>query len=215
MVKNPPAMWKTWVWSLGWENSPGEGNSYPLQYSCLKNFMDRGAWQATAHGVAKSQTRLSNFDTLFKHLLISWLQSPSAVILEPRKIKSVTVSSVSPSVSHEVMGPMPWSLFFECWVYISFFTPLWPSSRGSLVPLHFLSVEWYLILFIFLLAVLIPACASSGSAFRVIYCAYKLNRQGDNILPWRTPFPTLNQSIVPCPVVTVASWPAYRFSGDK
>ena len=40
-----------------------------------------------------------------KHLLISWLQSPSAVILEPKKIKSVTVSTVSPSISHEVMGP--------------------------------------------------------------------------------------------------------------
>ena len=40
-----------------------------------------------------------------KHLFISWLQSPSAVILEPRKIKSHTVSTVSPSISHEVMGP--------------------------------------------------------------------------------------------------------------
>ena len=40
-----------------------------------------------------------------KHLLISWLQSPSAVILKPRKIKSATVSTVSPSISHEVMGP--------------------------------------------------------------------------------------------------------------
>ena len=40
-----------------------------------------------------------------KHLLISWLQSPSAVILEPRKIKSVTVSIVSPSICYEVMGP--------------------------------------------------------------------------------------------------------------
>ena len=40
-----------------------------------------------------------------KHLLISWLQSPSAVILEPRKIKSDNVSTVSPSISHEVMGP--------------------------------------------------------------------------------------------------------------
>ena len=40
-----------------------------------------------------------------KHLLISWLQSPSAVILEPRKIKSDTVSTVSPSISHKVMGP--------------------------------------------------------------------------------------------------------------
>ena len=40
-----------------------------------------------------------------KHLLISWLQSPSAVILEPQKIKSDTVSTVSPSIFHEVMGP--------------------------------------------------------------------------------------------------------------
>ena len=40
-----------------------------------------------------------------KRLLISWLQSPSAVILEPRKIKSATVFTVSPSISHEVMGP--------------------------------------------------------------------------------------------------------------
>ena len=39
-----------------------------------------------------------------KHLLISWLQSPSAVILEPPKIKSVTISIVSPSICHEVMG---------------------------------------------------------------------------------------------------------------
>ena len=48
-----------------------------------------------------------------KCLLISWLQSPSAVILEPRKIKSVTVSIVSPSICHEVMGPDA-MIFFEC-----------------------------------------------------------------------------------------------------
>ena len=47
-----------------------------------------------------------------KHLLISWLQSPSAVILEPRKIKSDTVSTVSPSISHEVMGPNVMILVF-------------------------------------------------------------------------------------------------------
>ena len=41
--------------------------------------------------------------------------------------------------------------------------------------------------------------------------AYKLNEQGDNIQPWRTPFPIRNQSFVPCQVLTVASWPAYRF----
>ena len=47
-----------------------------------------------------------------KHLFISWLQSPSAVILEPRKIKSVTVSTVSPSICHEVMGPDAMILVF-------------------------------------------------------------------------------------------------------
>ena len=40
--------------------SPGEENGYPFQYSCLENFMDKGAWWATVHGVAKSQTRLSD-----------------------------------------------------------------------------------------------------------------------------------------------------------
>ena len=40
--------------------SPREGNNNPLQYSCLENFMDRGAWQATVHGVTKSWTRLRN-----------------------------------------------------------------------------------------------------------------------------------------------------------
>ena len=49
-----------------------------------------------------------------KHLLISWLQSPSAVILEPRKIKSAIVSTVSPSISHEVMGPDAMILVSEC-----------------------------------------------------------------------------------------------------
>ena len=44
-----------------------------------------------------------------------------------------------------------------------------------------------------------------------MYSAYKLNKQGDNIQPWHTPFPILNQSVVPCLVLTVASWPAYRF----
>ena len=68
----------------------------------------------------------------------------------------------------------------------------------------------YLRLLIFLPAILIPACASSSPVF-LMYSAYKLNKQGDNIQPWRTPFPIWNQSVVLCPVLTVASWPAYRF----
>ena len=64
---------------------------------------------------------------------------------------------------------------------------------------------------IFLPEILIPACASSSPAFLMMYFAYKLNKQGDNIQPWPTPFPIWNQSVVPCPVLAVASWPAYRF----
>ena len=63
----------------------------------------------------------------------------------------------------------------------------------------------YLRLLIFLPVVLIPACASSSPAFLMMYSTYKLNKQGDNIQPWRTPFLIWNQSVVPCPVLTVAS----------
>ena len=63
---------------------------------------------------------------------ISRLQSPSTVILEPKKIKSATVSTFSLSICHE--NQTPWSSFFECWVLSQFFhSPLLPSSRGSLI----------------------------------------------------------------------------------
>ena len=52
----------------GLERSPGEGNGNPLQYSCLENPMDGGAWWATVHGVAKSRTQLSDFTFTFSKL---------------------------------------------------------------------------------------------------------------------------------------------------
>ena len=59
MVQNLPAMQETQVQSLGWEDSLEKGmNGTPLQYSCLENSMDRGAWWATVHGVTKSWTKL-------------------------------------------------------------------------------------------------------------------------------------------------------------
>ena len=58
-----PAMQETQIRSLGRENSPGEGNGNPLQYSRLGNPMDRGAWWTIAHGVAKSRTQLSEWTT--------------------------------------------------------------------------------------------------------------------------------------------------------
>ena len=69
----------------------------------------------------------------------------------------------------------------------------------------------YLRLLTFLQAILIPACTSSSPAFLMMYTAYKLNKQGYNIQPWHAPFPIWNQSVVPCLVISVASWPAYRF----
>ena len=74
-----------------------------------------------------------------QRLLISWLQSPSAVILEPPKIKSDTVSTVSPSYSYEVMGPDAMILVFWMLSFNQLFhSPLSLSSRGFLVPLYFL-----------------------------------------------------------------------------
>ena len=73
----------------------------------------------------------------------------------------------------------------------------------------------YLRLLIFLPAVLIPTCASSSPAFLMMYSAYTWNNQCDSIQPWRTPFLSWNQSAVPCPILTVASWPAYRFLGRQ
>ena len=58
---------------------------------------------------------------------------------------------------------------------------------------------------------MIPACDLSSLAFHMMYSACNLNKQGDNIQPCDTPFPILNQSVVPYLVLTVASCPAYRF----
>ena len=148
-----------------------------------------------------------------KCLLISRLQSPSAVILELKKIQSVTVSSVFPSICHEVMGLdamifIFWMLSFKPTFSLSSFTFIKRLfSSSSLSAIRVVSPA-YLRLLVFLSAILILACASSSPAFLLMFSAYKLNKQGDNIQPWRTPFPIWNRSVVPCPVLTVASWRA-------
>ena len=67
MVKNPPANAEDWELITGLRRSPGEGNGIPLKYSCLGNLMDRGAWLATVHGVARVghnvATKQQQFDT--------------------------------------------------------------------------------------------------------------------------------------------------------
>ena len=104
-----------------------------------------------------------------------------------------------------------WMLSFKPAFSLSSFTLVKRLLSSSLLSTIRVVSSAYLRLLIFLLAILIPACESSSLALYAEYSACKLNKQGDNIQPWCTPFPIPNQSIVPCPVLTVASWPAYRF----
>ena len=145
-----------------------------------------------------------------KHLLISWLRSPLTVILEPKKIRYVTVSIVSPSICHEVMGPdamifVFWMLSFKpTFSLFSFTFNKRPFSSSSLSAIRVVSSA-YLRLLIFLPAIFIPTSISFSPAFHLRYSACKLNKQGDNIQPQHTPFPIWKQYVVPCPVLTVAS----------
>ena len=110
---------------------------------------------------------------------------------------------------------MLWPLFYYCWVKPAFsFSSIILIKRlfrfSSLSVMRVVSFK-YLRFLIFLLAILIPACDSSSLEFHMVYSAYKLNKQGDNIQHSHTPFPILNQSVVPRLGLTVISWPAHRF----
>ena len=126
-----------------------------------------------------------------KRLLISWLQSPSAVILEPQKIVCHCFHGF-PIYLHEVMGPdamifIFWMLSFKPTFSLSSFTFLKRLfSSSSLSAIRVVSSA-YLRLLIFLLAIFIPACASSSPVFLMMYSAYKLNKQGENIQPLEEP----------------------------
>ena len=170
----------TLAWRIPWTEEPGglqsmgslgvrhdwatslsrirEGHSNPLQCPCLENPRDRGAWWAAIYGVAQSQTRLKWLSSSSsKPLLISWLQSPSAVILEPPKIKSLTVSIVSPSICHEVIRPdamilVLWMLSFKPTFSLSSFTFIKRLFSSSLSAIRVVSSA-YLRLLIFLPAI--------------------------------------------------------------
>ena len=102
-----------------------------------------------------------------------------------------------------------WMLSFKLTFSLSSFTFI-KKLFSSLLSAIRVVLSAYLRL-LMLLAILIPAYASFSLAFCMMYSAYKLNKQGDSIQHWCTPFPIWNQSVVPCLVLTVASWPAYRF----
>ena len=153
-----------------------------------------------------------------KCLLISWLQSPSAVILEPKRIKSVTISIVSPSICHELMGPDAMILFF----WMLSFKPAFSLSSFTFIKRLFSSCSLsairvastaYLRLLIFLLAILIPACASSSTAFHMMYSAYKLNKQGDQYTALTYFFPDLEP--VCCTIFSSDYCISTDFSGGR
>ena len=110
----------------------------------------------------------------------------------------------------------PGALIFMFWRFS--FKPAFSLSSFTFIKRLFSSLlsavrvmsSAYLRSLMFIPAILIPAWASSNQAFRKMYSAYKLNKQSDNIQTWCTSFPIWNQSVVPCLVLTVASWPAYR-----
>ena len=111
---------------------------------------------------------------------------------------------------------MPWSSFlgmlsFKPAFSLSSFTFIKSLFSSSLLSAIRMVSSAYLRLLIFLPATLVPACASSSLTVYMMYSAYKLNKQGDNIQPWHTPFPFWKQSIVSCQFLIVPSWPAYRF----
>ena len=132
-----------------------------------------------------------------RRLLISWLQSPSTVILELKKIKSVTASTFSSSICDEVMRldamiSVFWLLSFKPAFSLSSFTFIKRLFSSLFFAIRVLLTA-YLKLLIFLPTILIPAFDSSSPVFYMMYSVYNLNKQGDNIQPWHSPFPILNQ----------------------
>ena len=111
----------------------------------------------------------------------------------------------------DVMILALWMLSFKPTFSLSSFTFMKRLfSSSSLSAIRVVSSA-YLRLLIFLSAILIPTCTSSSLVFHMMCSAQKLNKEDDTIQPCGTPLPIWNQFTVPCPALTVASWPAYRF----
>ena len=121
-----------------------------------------------------------------------------------------------PTISHEVTGTdatisVFWILRFKPTFSLSSFTFIKRLFSSSWLSTLKVVSSAYLRLLIFLLAILIPACDSSSLEFHTAYSAKKLREQGDNIQFCCTPFPILNQSVVPCLVLIIASWLTHGF----
>ena len=111
----------------------------------------------------------------------------------------------------DVMILVFWILSFKPTFSLSSFTYIKTLFSSPLLSAIRVVSTAYLRLFVSLLEILISACDSSSPTFPMMYSEYKLNRQGDNIQPLCTPFSIWNQFVIPCLVLTVVSWHAYRF----
>ena len=103
-----------------------------------------------------------------------------------------------------------WMLSFKPTFSLCSFTFIKRLFSSSLISAIRVVSSVYLRWLIFLSTILIPSCASSSPVFLMMSSAYQLKKQGDNIQPWRTPFMISDESVGPCPVLTVVSRPAYR-----
>ena len=195
LVKNLPAMWETWVWSpptpvfwprefhglyspWGHKVSQWATFTFSHSYTTTGKIIPLTIWMFVSKMMSLLCNMLSRFVIAFlprsKHLLISWLQSTSAVILEPKKRESVTTSTISLLICLEVMGPdaiilVFWMLSFKPAVSLSsliFIEMLFSSSLLSAIRVV---SSAYLRLLIFLLENLIPAYNSSSPPFCMMY----------------------------------------------
>ena len=133
-----------------------------------------------------------------KCLLLSCLQSPSTAILEPKKIKSFSVSIFSPFICHAVMGLdariiVFWMISFKAAFSLSSFTLIKRLLNSFLFSAIFSSGIICKTEILFLPVILNPACDSSSLEFCMMCFAYKLNNESDNILSCHTPFPSFKQ----------------------
>ena len=156
-------------------------------------------------------TLVITFLTRSKHLLISWLQSPSAMILEPKKIKSVTVSSVSPSICHEVMGLdamilVLWMLSYKPAFSLSSFTHIKRLFSSLLSAIRVVSSA-YLRLLIFIPAILFQLVLHPAQCFSWCTLKRKLQSLNDCSPPAEVPFVTGHGLFLVCGLGVGDPWP--------